>query len=195
VTSSIWKSPVAGRVRVSTLNVAGDQQSDLTVHGGADKAVYVYPREHYGFWREMVPELDFPTGAFGENFTSEGLLEEQMRIGDRLRVGSAECVVTQPRMPCYKLGVRFDRPDMVKLFLQSQRTGFYLAVTREGEVGAGDSIEFVERQKSGVTVTDIVRLYVADSPDRELLGRAIETAALPVSWKNYFRESLRQVKA
>jgi MOSC domain-containing protein YiiM len=191
VRSSIWKTPIEGRVRVLTLGLEDDQQSDLTVHGGVDKAVYVYPSEHYGSWQSELPELDFPWGAFGENLTTEGLLEEQMHVGDRLRMGSAEFVVTQPRMPCYKLGVRFDRTDMVKRFLQSKRSGFYLAVLREGEVGAGDSIEFMERQTSGVTITDIVNLYTADFRDEELLRRAVESPALPDGWKDHFRQMLQ----
>ncbi len=190
VTSSIWKTPVEGRLRVSKLNVEGDRQADLTVHGGLDKAVYVYPSEHYAWWRRELPELDFPWGAFGENFSSEGLWEDKMQIGDRLRVGSAEFVVTQPRMPCYKLGVRFDRPDMVKRFLASKRTGFYLAVLSEGAVGAGDPIEYLEREKSGVTVTDIVNLYTTDSNNLSLLRRAIEVPALPENWKEYFRKRI-----
>jgi MOSC domain-containing protein YiiM len=195
VTSSIWKTPVEGRVHVSRLNLDGDQQADLTVHGGADKAVYVYPREHYAYWQSELPDLDFPWGAFGENLTIEGLLEDQAQIGDRLRVGSAEFIVTQPRMPCYKLGVRFDRPDMVKRFLQSKRTGFYLAVLREGEVAAGDAIEFTDRQTNGVTITDIVDLYTADSQNQELLRRAAETPALPEGWKDYFRQRLWEADA
>jgi MOSC domain-containing protein YiiM len=190
VRSSIWKTAVDGRVPVSRLNVEGDEQSDLTVHGGGDKAVYVYPREHYAFWRSELPEQDFPWGAFGENFTSEGLLEHQVHIGDRLRIGSAEFVVTQPRMPCYKLGVRFDRPDMVKRFLHSKRTGFYLAVVGEGEVAAGDAIEFTDRLASGVTISDIVDLYTADSENQELLRRAVDVPALPEGWKDYFRKRL-----
>jgi MOSC domain-containing protein YiiM len=195
VRSSIWKTPVEGRVAVSTLNLRGDQQSDLTVHGGVDKAVYVYPREHYAAWQRELPELDFPWGAFGENLTTEGLLEDQIQIGDRLRVGSAEFIVTQPRMPCYKLGVRFDRPDMVKRFLHSKRSGFYLAVLREGEVAAGDAIEFIDRQTSGVTVTDIVNLYIADSVNQDMLRRAAEVPALPESWKDYFRQRLWEADA
>lgn len=167
----------------------GDRQADLTVHGGPDKAVYVYPSEHYAWWRRELPEVSFPWGAFGENFSSEGLREDEIQIGDRFRVGSAEFVVTQPRMPCYKLGVRFDRPDMVKRFLESKRTGFYLAVLREGAVGAGDSID-LERTKSGVTVTDIVNLYTTDSDNSKLLRRAIEVPALPENWKEYFRKRI-----
>jgi MOSC domain-containing protein YiiM len=195
VRTSIWKSPVAGRLRVATLNLEGDQQSDLTAHGGVDKAVYVYPREHYAYWQSQLPELDFPWGALGENFTSEGLLEDQVHIGDRFRAGSAEFVVTQPRIPCYKLGVRFDRPDMVKRFLQSKRTGFYIAVVREGDVAAGDAIEFVERQAGGVTITDILNLYTVDSENQELLRRATAAAALPDGWKDYFRKRLWEADA
>jgi MOSC domain-containing protein YiiM len=190
VRTSIWKSPVEGRVSVSKLNLDGDQQSDLTVHGGLDKAIYAYPCEHYSFWRSQLPDLDLPWGAFGENFTTEGLLEGQVHIGDRLRAGSAEFIVTQPRMPCFKLGIRFDRPDMVKRFLQSKRTGFYLAVLHEGEVAAGDSIEFRDRQEGGLTITDIVNLYTVDSENQELLQRATVLPALPDAWKEYFRKRL-----
>jgi MOSC domain-containing protein YiiM len=190
VRTSIWKTPVQGRVRVSTLNLDGDQQSDLSVHGGVDKAVYLYPSEYYSYWRTQLPDVELPWGAFGENFTSEGILEDQIRIGDRIRVGSAEFMVTQPRMPCFKLGIRFNRRDMVKRFLESKRTGFYLAVIREGEVQNGDPIEFIEKQETGVTITDIVNLYTVDSRNQELLRRATALSALPQSWKDYFRKRL-----
>ena len=190
VRTSIWKNPVPGRVHVSTLNLDGDEQSDLSVHGGVDKAVYLYPSEHYSYWRTQLPDVELPWGAFGENFTTEGILEDQIKVGDRMRVGSAEFMVTQPRMPCFKLGIRFDRRDMVKRFLQSKRTGFYLAVIWEGEVENGDAIEFTERQESGVTITDIVNLYSTDSQNQELLRRATELPALPQSWKDYFRKRL-----
>jgi MOSC domain-containing protein YiiM len=190
VRTSIWKAPVQSRVHVSTLNLDGDQQSDLSVHGGVDKAVYVYPSEHYSYWRTQVSDVELPWGAFGENFTSEGILEDWTKIGDRIRVGSAEFMVTQPRMPCFKLGIRFNRGDMVKRFLQSKRSGFYLAVIREGEIENGDAIEFTEKQQTGVTITDIVNLYSVDSRNQELLRRATELPALPQSWKNYFRKRL-----
>jgi MOSC domain-containing protein YiiM len=190
VRTSIFKSPVAGRVRVRTLNIDGDQQSDLSVHGGIDKAVYVYPSEHYAFWREELPDADLPPGAFGENFTTEGLLEGAVHIGARLRVGAAEFVVTQPRMPCYKLGVRFGRPDMLKRFLRSGRTGFYLAVVREGEVAAGDSLKWVARDEQGVTVADVGGLYTADTENQDLLRRVSELPALPEGWREYFRKRL-----
>src|SRR2546421_10750773 len=147
VLTSIFKMPVPGRVRVTRLNVQGDQQSDLSVHGGADKAIYAYPSEHYAFWRNELPGTDFSWGAFGENLTTEGLLEDRVHIGDRFRAGSAEFVLTQPRMPCFKLGIRFNRPDMVKRFLESGWTGFYCAVLKEGKVAAGDSIELPERDQ------------------------------------------------
>jgi MOSC domain-containing protein YiiM len=190
VRTSIWKSPVEGRVRVSKLNLQGDQQSDTSVHGGLEKAVYAYPSEHYSYWRSQLPDTDLPWGAFGENFTTEGLLEGQMSVGDSLRIGSAEFIVTQPRMPCFKLGIRFGSPEMVKRFLQSKRTGFYLAVRREGEVGAGDPIEHGESQPAGVTISDIVNLYTSDSENQDLLRRATELPALPNGWKDYFRKRL-----
>jgi MOSC domain-containing protein YiiM len=190
VRTSIFKSPVPGPARVRRLNIDGDQQSDLTVHGGAEKAVYAYPSEHYAFWREELPGMDFPWGAFGENFTTEGLLEGSVRIGDRLRVGPAEFVVTQPRMPCYKLGIRFGRPDMVKRFHDARRNGFYLAVLQEGEVTAGDSFELIARDEHGVTVADVVALYAADAANQDLLRRASELPALPEGWREYFRKRL-----
>ena len=190
VRTSIFKAPVSGRVRVTRLNVQGDRQSDLSVHGGADKAVYAYPSEHYAFWRNELPGVDFPWGAFGENLTTEGLLENNVHIGDRFRAGSAEFVVTQPRMPCFKLAIRFNRPDMVKRFLHSGRAGFYVAVVQEGDMGAGDSLVLVAEDNSHVTVADVVGLYAADAQNQDLLRRASELSALPESWREYFRERL-----
>lgn len=190
VRTSIWKSPVTGRVHVTSLNLDGDEQSDLSVHGGREKAVYAYPREHYEYWRKELPAQDFPWGAFGENFTTEGLLERDVRIGDRIHVGSAEFVVTQPRMPCFKLGIRFGRDDMVKRFLRSGRLGFYLAVLKEGDVSPGDALDRASRDDSGVTVADIASLYVQDRDNEPLLRRALEVPALPESWKQYFRKRL-----
>ena len=140
VTTGIYKQPIQGRIALRTLNLDGDRQADLTVHGGAQKAVYCYPVEHYGYWKKELPGRELPTAIFGENFTIEGLLEDSVYLGDRFLIGSAQVVVTQPRLPCYKLGVRFESDDMVKPFLASGRSGFYLAVTQEGEVAAGDEI-------------------------------------------------------
>ncbi|HEX7677370.1 MAG TPA: MOSC domain-containing protein [Thermoanaerobaculia bacterium] len=192
VQTSIFKEPVPDAVKVRRLNLDGDQQSDLTVHGGAEKAVYVYPSEHYAFWSQELPGFDLPWGAFGENFTTTGLDEESVHIGDRFRIGSAEFVVTQPRMPCYKLGIRFGRPDMVKRFLRSGRTGFYLAVTGEGEVSAGDAISVLAMHPDAVTIADVVSLYASDADNQELLRRVSGLAALPEDWRDYFRKRLWQ---
>jgi len=188
VETSIFKTPVSGPVRVGRLNLEGDKQSDLTVHGGAEKAVYVYPSEHYQFWRDQLPGVELPWGAFGENLTTEGL-DENIHIGDRLLIGTASFVVTQPRMPCYKLALRFDRLDMVKRFLQSGRTGFYLSVSQEGELAAGDSVT-LQPGDASVSVSDIVSLYAADASNQELLRQASEVSALPEAWREYFRERL-----
>lgn len=190
VRTSIFKQPVSGRVRVTRLNIEGDRQSDLSVHGGPEKAVYGYPGEHYVLWRSELPDADLAWGAFGENLTTEGLLEEVVCIGDRYRIGTTELVVTQPRTPCYKLGIRFGRPDMVKLFHHSGRSGFYFAVAREGELAAGDRIEPLERDERGLTVADVVRLYAADSANQSLLERASQHPALPASWRDYFQKRL-----
>jgi len=190
VRTSIFKAPVPGRVRVAQLNLEGDQQSDLSVHGGVDKAVYAYPSEHYPFWRRELPGMDLSWRVFGENLTTEGLLEETLHIGDRLRVGSSEFLVTQPRMPCFKLGIRFGRPDIVKRFLQSGRSGFYFAVLQEGEVAAGDSIELLKQDEHGVTVADVVNLYRNDANNQDTLRRVSELPSLPNNWREYFRKRL-----
>jgi len=190
VRTSIFKAPVSGRVRVTRDNVEGDQQSDLSVHGGPEKAVYAYPAEHYPFWRRELPDAELAWGAFGENFTTEGLLEDEVWIGDRYRVGSAELVVTQPRMPCHKLAIRFGQTEMVKRFLQSRRSGFYLAVEREGDVGAGDTIERLARIERRLTVADVVSLYGADSANQPLLETASDHPLLPEAWREYFRKRL-----
>jgi MOSC domain-containing protein YiiM len=196
VTTAIYKQPVEGRVAMRKLNLESDRQADLSVHGGEHKAVYCYPAEHYNYWRRELLGRELPIAIFGENFTTNGLLEDSVHLGDRLSIGSAEVVVTQPRLPCYKLGVRFQADDMVKRFLASGRTGFYLAVTREGEVGAGDEIKVIARDPNGVTVSEITRLYVAKrygDNDASSVRRASRVAALPESWKEYFRERLERM--
>lgn len=183
VRTSIFKSPVAGRIPIRNNNLAGDAQSDLTVHGGTAKAVYAYPYEHYTFWHAQLPDVDLQPGHFGENLTIEGLLEDDVHIGDRLRIGSAELVITQPRLPCYKLGIRFGRADMVTRFLASRRTGFYLSVAVEGNVGAGDTIEILERHPAAVSIPELLRMYLKEgiSPDR--LRQVIAIPALSESWR------------
>ena len=190
VQTSIFKTPVSHRVHVTSTNIEGDEQSDLSVHGGVEKAVYVYPAEHYDFWRRELPGADLPWGAFGENFTTEGLLEDEVWIGDRYRVGTTEFVVTQPRMPCHKLAIRFGQIEMVKRFLQSGRSGFYLAVEREGDVVAGDAIERLARHERRLAVADVVRLYASDSANQPLLESASDHPALPAAWREYFRKRL-----
>jgi MOSC domain-containing protein YiiM len=190
VQTSIFKTPVSGRVHVRRRNIEGDEQSDLSVHGGPEKAVYAYPAEHYNFWRRELADAELSWGAFGENFTTEGLLEDDVWIGDRYRAGTVELVVTQPRMPCYKLAIRFERPDMVKRFHQSRRSGFYLAVEREGEVGAGDAIERFARDERRLTVANVVALYATDSANQPLLENASDHPSLPAAWREYFRKRL-----
>jgi MOSC domain-containing protein YiiM len=201
VVTGIFKEPVNGRTALRKLNLDGDRQADLAVHGGEHKAVYCYPVAHYEYWRKELPGHELPLGVFGENFTVDFRedavsLEDSIHIGDRFLVGSAEVVVTQPRLPCYKLGVRFQMDDMVKRFLASGRTGFYLAVIREGEVGAGDEMKALARDPNAVSISEITRLYVAkrySDDDASLVKRALQVAALPESWKDYFLERLERM--
>ncbi len=192
VTTGIFKEPIQERVMMRTLNLDGDQQADLTVHGGVSKAVYAYPSEHYNYWRSELPGMDLSWGMFGENFTTEGFLEDAVYIGDRFRIGETEVMVTEPRMPCYKLGIKFGRADIIKRFLASRRTGFYFAVMREGMVGAGDDVELIEREQQEISVADITRLYAFDKDDVKSLRRAIQVEALPESWKGYFQHQLEK---
>jgi MOSC domain-containing protein YiiM len=192
VTTAIFKEPVNTAVMMRTLNLDGDQQADLTVHGGASKAVYAYPSEHYSYWRTELPGIDLPWGMFGENVTTEGLLEENVYIGDRFRIGETEVMVTEPRMPCYKLGIKFGRPDIIKRFLASRRTGFYFAVAREGLISAGDAIELIGREQRDISVADITRLYAFEKDDLKGLRQAVEVDSLPENWKGYFRHRLEK---
>lgn len=187
VLTSIFKAPVEGRVAVRRNNIAGDEQSDLTVHGGPHKAVYCYPEEHYSFWREQVPDMRLVPPMFGENLTTRGLSEEEINIGDQLRVGSALLQVTQPRMPCYKLGIRFGRVDIVKRFWVSGRPGIYFSVIEEGEVAAGDPIERISSAKDGISVADVVALFRGKKKSSDLLERALR-APLFGGWKEGLRE-------
>jgi len=194
--TGIFKKPVQGGVTARTLNLDGDAQADLTVHGGADKAVYACSAAHYDYWRRELPGMELPFGMFGENFTTDGLTEDAVQIGDRFRIGAAELMVTQPRLPCYKLGIKFGREDMVKRFLASGRTGFYLAVTREGEVARGDEIELVSHDANCITVPDITRLYVSKrySPEEAATARrAVQVEALPESWRRYLIDRLQKL--
>ena len=178
VTTGIFKEPVAGRVALRTLNLDGDRQADLTVHGGEHKAVYCYPFEHYDYWKTQLPQQQLPIGYVWRKFTTEGLLEESTNLGDRFSLGSAEVVVTQPRLPCYKLGIRFGSDDMVKRFLASRRTGFYLAVTREGEVGAGTRSRKSRGMKTGFrsrTSCGYTSRRSTSEADVEVIRRAMQS--------------------
>lgn len=190
VTTGIYKEPVAGAVPLRKLNLDGDRQADLSVHGGPAKAVYAYPSEHYAYWRSELGRPELTWGMFGENFTTEGLSEKDTNIGDTFRIGSALVMVTQPRMPCYKLGTKFGRDDMLKLFLSSLRSGFYFSVLEEGEVATGDAIKLVARDPNNITVQDITKLYSTERDNDALKRRAIEVEALSASWRNYFLKQL-----
>jgi MOSC domain-containing protein YiiM len=188
VSTGIFKAPVQNRVRMNRLNLEGDRQADLSVHGGQDKAVYTYPSEHYPFWKNELPGTDLPWGSFGENLTTAGLLEDDVCLGDRFQIGTAEAAVTQPRIPCFKLNLKFGRDDMVKRFLASRRTGFYLRVLREGEVGAGDEIVRVHRDENRVSISDALKVYLGAPNSGELRERALRVEYLSGSWREEFSQ-------
>ena len=190
VNTGIFKQPVPGRIHLRTLNLDGDRQADLSVHGGPHKAVYAYPSEHYAFWRHELPGMELPWGMFGENFTTAGLTEDELHIGDRFQIGSAIVMVRQPRMPCYKLAVKFQREDILERFLLSGRSGFYFSVEREGEVAAGDSFELLSREQDGMTIAEMNRLFFREKYHHELLQKALNTPALPEHWREYFARRL-----
>jgi MOSC domain-containing protein YiiM len=190
VSTGIFKEAVTGPVALRTLNLDGDRQADLAVHGGPYKAVYAYPAEHYEFWRRELPGTDLPWGMFGENFTTEGLFENELHIGDRLQIGSARIVVRQPRIPCYKLALKFRRNDILARFLRSGRSGFYFSVEQEGTVAAGDSFEFAGREPHAISIAEMNRLFSEDRYNAELLEKAIATTDLPEDWRDYFRKRI-----
>ena len=193
INTGIFKKPVAGPIQLRTLNLDGDRQADLSVHGGPNKAVYGYPSEHYPYWRRELPGTDTPFGAFGENFTTMGLAEDDLHIGDRFQIGSAIVMVRQPRTPCYKLAAKFQRDDMLERFLLSGRSGFYFSVEQEGTVAAEDSFALLTRNERGITIADMNRLLVSERYDHDLLRKAIETVALPEQWREYFSARLQRV--
>ena len=178
--------PVTKRILMRTLNLDGDRQADLSVHGGRDKAVYAYPSEHYAFWKRELPGVDLPWGAFGENLTTEGLLEANVHLGDRFQIGTAEIAVTQPRLPCFKLNLKFQRDDMAKRLLASRRTGCYFRVLREGEIGAGDEIVRVHQDENRVSIADAMKIYLGDPDAAELRERALRVQYLSNSWREEF---------
>jgi MOSC domain-containing protein YiiM len=186
--TGIFKKPVPGRIMLRTTNLDGDRQADLSVHGGPNKAVYGYPSEHYEYWRGELSQHQLEWGALGENFTTEGLLETQVSVGDRYRVGSAVIKVRTPRLPCFKLAAKFQRDDVIERFLHSGHSGYYFSVVEEGEVGAGDEFEFLGGEAPpNLTIAEMFRLYVSPSPDLVSLQRAVQVRMLPESWRERFQ--------
>ncbi len=194
VTTAIFKTAVDGPVELRRHNLDGDKQADLSVHGGPTKAVYLYPMQHYAYWQKELPDHDLPWGSFGENFTAEGVDEDTVCIGDQFRVGHATVVVTEPRMPCSKLMVKFGRADIVKRFLKSQRSGFYFGVVEEGRVQAGDELECLSKHPDGLAVADVTRLYTTEKGNAALLRKAVSVSALPESWRGYFKHQLEKAR-
>ncbi|MCG8387461.1 MAG: MOSC domain-containing protein [Cytophagales bacterium] len=190
-TTGIFKEKVDGPIRVDRLNLEGDQQADLTVHGGPDKAVYAYPVEHYSYWRTTREDLIFAPGIFGENLSIEGLNEDEACIGDQYKIGTAVLAITSPRMPCFKLGIKMKDPKFVKDFMQAQRTGFYFKVAREGAINSGDLIEKIKSDPQRLTVNEVVRLYTTDKENKALLQKAMDTSSLPQDWRDFFSKRLR----
>ena len=190
VNTGIFKRPVEGRVALTATNLAGDGQADLSVHGGVDKAVYAYPCEHYDFWCEALERDDLEPGQFGENFTVRGMLENEITIGDVFRVGSAVVEVSQPRSPCSKLGIRMKMSEFPKLFLRSLRSGFYLRVLEQGDVGAGDRFERLRRDPVAITVREINHVYHFERDNIEAMRFAVRNEALAMAWRQPLLERL-----
>lgn len=186
VVTAIFKTPVSGPVQLAALNLDGDRQADLSVHGGVSKAVYAYPSEHYAFWRAELSDRELPWGMFGENITTEGLLEDQLCVGDLLGLGTAVLRVTEPRVPCYKLGLRFGDPAMTKRFLEARRSGFYLAVVQPGVVEADQPFERLERASHGLTIAQMNSLYASPNADLTLMQRFLELD-LSEAWRTYLQ--------
>ncbi|HXX18042.1 MAG TPA: MOSC domain-containing protein [Candidatus Acidoferrum sp.] len=190
ILTAIFKSPAAGPVLLRRLNLDGDHQADLSVHGGKNKAVYAYPSEHYDYWREQLPDYEFTWGNFGENLTTEGLREENACIGDHFRIGEAIVKVTQPRLPCYKLGIRFDRPDIIKRFVASRRSGIYFSVVEEGFVSTGDTVEKIHQDERRISIADVNQAYVHTRENVDLARRIVSLEILPRGLHDEFVESL-----
>lgn len=192
ISTGIFKQPVSGPLQLRSLNLDGDRQADLSVHGGPYKAVYGYASEHYPFWRQELPRVDLPWGMFGENFTTSGLAEEELHVGDRFQIGAATVMVRQPRTPCYKLAAKFQRDDMLQRFLLSGRSGFYFSVEQEGSVAVEDAFQLLTRNQDGITISELNRLFVREKHNQELIRKAIHTTALPPDWHEYLSERLDQ---
>lgn len=194
ITTGIFKEPVSGRILLRKLNLDGDGQADLRIHGGPDKAAYVYPIEHYGVWMRELKRHGFAPGHFGENFTVSGMLEENVHIGDVFRIGQALVQVTQPRTPCFKLAMKMELPTFPHRFLESRRSGFYLRVLEEGEVGAGDEILRVQDDPEQMSVRQVLEVAFFDQKNVAALRKALRVAALTASWREDFQNDLSRVE-
>jgi len=195
ISTGIFKEPVSGTVKVKKLNLEGDGQADLISHGGWSKAVYAYPQEHYKFWKAELPETDLPFGIFGENLTTQGLLETEVFIGDKFKIGTAEFIATEPRLPCFKLGIRFGRTDIIRRFQQSGRTGIYLSVVKSGRLQSGDDIKLISRDENKVSVSDLMRLRFVDKDDVETMKSALRIQTLPEHWRKQFLQRIEKTMA
>jgi len=188
VETSIFKKPVAGPVVVRALNLDGDEQSDLRVHGGTFKAAYAYSAQNIEHWKSYLRRDDLGPGSFGENLTVEGLSDSEIAVGDELEIGTARFVVTQPRVPCFKLGIALGMPEFPKVFHWAGRNGFYLRVLKEGQVEAGDEIRITGAREPRMTITELVQLSNAKELTPQQLERILALDALTPSWKEDFRE-------
>jgi MOSC domain-containing protein YiiM len=191
--TGIFKDPIDGRIPLRTTNLDGDRQADLTVHGGPNKAVYGYPSEHYPAWNAELPHPVGAWGAFGENFTTVGMGESTIFIGDRYRLGSTILRVTTPRLPCFKLAAKFKSDRIIEHFLHTERCGFYFAVDQEGAVAAGDEFKLLSRENFTLSIADVNRIYTAKSPDPEILQKSLDLELLPLSWRLRFRSRLDEI--
>lgn len=187
ITTGIFKQPVAGPVSLGLLNFAGDGQADLTVHGGPDKAVYAYDYSHYTYWRHQIARNNWTPGLFGENLTTDCLLESEVRIGDLFRVGSALLRAVQPRLPCYKLNVRFADPGMTRHFAHAGRSGIYFRVVEPGAVQAGDAMTLLEVANTDITIQTVSQIILNRQSDADLLAQLVALPHLPDSLKRMFR--------
>ena len=191
VSTAIFKQPVQGKVMCRALGLNGDAQADLTMHGGVEKAIYAYPVEHYAYWERELARGDLPLGQFGENFILRGLAEDRVRLGDVFRVGHARVQVTQPRVSCYKIGLRLNAgPGFPKRFLESGRLGYYFRVLEEGEVEAGDAVELEDSDARSITIAEFIEFSQSRLDESSGIRRILESRALPKSWRAHFEERL-----
>lgn len=195
VATGIYKKPVIGPRKVRKLNIDGDRQADLRVHGGVDKAVYAFPSEHYRFYEEKLGREPYPPGQFGENLTTEGLLESSVRIGDRYAIGDALFEVSQPRSPCYKFAIKMETPEALPLCINSSKTGFYIRVLREGTIAAGEAIELEFSDPDAPTVESVHRLYYLDKKNLDGLAHAAACEALTQLWRDEFEQRVRKLSS